>query len=441
MDRVIYYTKRVTTFLIVAVACYLVMPVQAGLAGDEAMPPTIEELTGGKVKVGDLVTKDNVDLVKDYLSVAVYELVKQGMVLEMGKNVGPWEIVPDFFREATKKNHELYGDPVVDENVILYTKDGKPWPGGLAFENPSNVLEVMANQKYCAFALDDSESKAAAQWFVDSGGKRYKTAGMNVRMMYLNGRVSKEPLGSYPGYEDEFKREMPVFVDPLELKGLGQLNIRYWDDYKQEDKGFAYIPSFKRVIRISVTTWQDNMGGGDFTWGDPQGTREPFAYWNFKLIGKKNMLVPAPYGERPEVGSDLSIELKRPFDQGHRFIRDKWVVTPYHVVEATPKVKHIYSKKILYIAPPEYWQLYSSIKLTDQYDKQGKLWKALVANMYTEYRKDVPHTPGEAFPVESGTTMYDLQTRHTTHFFGFHDIAVGQKPESFTLNVLMSKGR
>jgi hypothetical protein len=58
--------------------------------------------------------------------VSVYELVKQGMVLEMGKNVAPWATVPKWFREVTKKNHEQYGNPVVNEGMVIWTKDGKP---------------------------------------------------------------------------------------------------------------------------------------------------------------------------------------------------------------------------------------------------------------------------------------------------------------------------
>ena len=154
------------------------------------------------------------------------------------------------------------------------------------------------------------------------------------------------------------------------------------------------------------------------------------------------MLVPAPYGEEPQLNPDgVTVDLKRPSDEGKRFIRDKWVVTPYHIVEATPKIKHIYSRKTLYVASPEYWQFYSAIKMTDQYDRQMQLWKGLVANMYTCYRSGKPQVKDEAFPVESGTSMYDIQTRHTTHFFGAHEIAVGVRPETFVLKSLIAKGR
>ena len=48
------------------------------------MPPSIEELTDGKVKIGDMITKDNVSLVKDYLSAGLYKNIQGGMILRMG---------------------------------------------------------------------------------------------------------------------------------------------------------------------------------------------------------------------------------------------------------------------------------------------------------------------------------------------------------------------
>ena len=106
--------------IVLGIVCLLLFPMSGNLGGEEAAAPTIEELTGGALTVGDLVTSENVELVKDYLTLSVYELVKQGMVLELGKNCAPWEIVPRFFREATERIHREYGEPVVDENILLY---------------------------------------------------------------------------------------------------------------------------------------------------------------------------------------------------------------------------------------------------------------------------------------------------------------------------------
>jgi len=97
------------------------------------MPPTIEELTNGKVKIGDLITKDNVDLVKDYLSAGLYHCVKNGMVLRMANNLPPEKLVPRKYLEATEKKK---GKAVVDRHGVVRLKNGSPWPGGSPFIAP-----------------------------------------------------------------------------------------------------------------------------------------------------------------------------------------------------------------------------------------------------------------------------------------------------------------
>ena len=52
--------------------------------------PTIEDLTDGAVKKGDLIDKNNMDLVKQWLTPGTIEAINQGMVLIMGTNSKPY---------------------------------------------------------------------------------------------------------------------------------------------------------------------------------------------------------------------------------------------------------------------------------------------------------------------------------------------------------------
>ena len=109
----------------------------------KASLPTIEDLTGGKVKNGDVIDKNNVDLVKDYLTAGIYESVKRGMVLMMGTQLPPDQLNPKAFREATERNK---GKAVMNENgVVYYEKIGTPWPGGRPYPWVKTGLEAMAN--------------------------------------------------------------------------------------------------------------------------------------------------------------------------------------------------------------------------------------------------------------------------------------------------------
>ena len=92
--------------------CLFCFPVTTGVAEElelnlPPMPPSVEELTGGKVKIGDLITKDNVELVKEYLPVGLYQNVKEGMVMRMAEGVPPEKINPRTYLEATERKGGL----------------------------------------------------------------------------------------------------------------------------------------------------------------------------------------------------------------------------------------------------------------------------------------------------------------------------------------------
>lgn len=369
------------------------------------LPPSIEELTQGKVKVGDLITKDNVELVKDYLTLSIYECVKKGMVLKMSENVPVEKIIPRFFWEATVNNK---GKAVMDQEGTVRLADGANWPGGLPFPAPKTPLEAMANVKF-GLVIDDGYLPQSPCLYVNKDGSIEKTANMKIWQVWAFGRNNIPPLGTVPGQEDFQWRHIAVFSEPLEMKGMGQLTIRHYDEYKKPDEGFMYIPAFKRTIRVSATTYQDNVGGMDFTYSDPQGIREPYGYWDFKTITRKLMLMPEPKPPFDWVTEDGKIDSRVEFDHGRSFPRAGWVVIPAIVIDAAPKIKHIYGRKILYMPDPPYWNSQSPIGLTDIYDRQKQLWKC-----YIDYHNTVSQGGFDFGALSWGIMMYDLQTGHST---------------------------
>jgi len=250
------------------------------------------------------------------------------------------------------------------------------------------------------------------------------------------------PFGSVPGMKDVHERFVNVFVYPLELKGLGQFSIKYIDDTANYDVGFAYLPAFKRTIRISATTYQDNIGGSDFTYGDADALREPFGTWNFKLIGKKLVLLTEPVREiQPNLKpGGISIDPKIDWDVEMKYPRLGWTITPVYIVEAIPKDRgHMYSKKILYVTAPFYHSAVSQeIYLSDIYDRSGILWKCF----YDWRGGKFIHKNGTYYTCDIGFSMHDLQTGHTSnmlvYFFG---IDTGMKPETLSLKKLLQLGR
>ena len=288
--------KRRTVMVGILLVCLLVLFVGKGMGTEltlPPMPPTIEELTDGKVKIGDLITKDNADPVKDYIPTSVYESLNRGMVLKMGTNLPPEKLNPRTYLEISEKNK---GKAVIDDHGVVRYEDGSAWPGGMPFIEPKTGLEVMGYVKF-GHAYDNFDTFNNFL-YVNKEGKDYKTALVTVMRYYVEGRLKVPPLGGVPGMELYHQRFLNVFHTPLELKGLGTFEINHVDDFDNYDMGFLYLPSFKRVIRVSARTFQDNIAGSDFTYGDPEGLREPYGSWNFKLVEKKPMLVPEPVREK-----------------------------------------------------------------------------------------------------------------------------------------------
>jgi hypothetical protein len=186
--------------------CLLLLPVTRGLATEfelPPLPPSIDKLTDGTVKTGDLITKDNVELVREYLPVGLYECVKNGMVLKMGKNPPPERINSKTYLEATERNR---GKAIVDDHMVVRYQDGSEWPGGTPFTEPKTSQELMGNYRFGIG--NDNYKDFEHNWFVNKEGDHYKTTNVKFFRYWTDGRLKVPPLGSVPGQEENHSRLM-----------------------------------------------------------------------------------------------------------------------------------------------------------------------------------------------------------------------------------------
>ncbi|MDY6974307.1 MAG: DUF1329 domain-containing protein [Thermodesulfobacteriota bacterium] len=436
----------ISSGLITVFICLLIILVYPGLLKGEGIPsveavlrgdaklPTVEALTHGKVKVGDLIDKDNMGLVKDYLTTGTIVAIERGLVLRMGRQLPPDQLVPKYFRDITEKNR---GKAIMDENgTVYYEKVGTLWPGGVPFVEPKTGLEVAANVKY-GVVWDDLRNHPVRILFVDSKGKAYKRVDQDQKFVYCNTRTKEPPLGAVPGYEKVMFKRFLVITFPLELKGIGQYVVRHYDDAKYYDAGFAYLPAFKRTIRISATTWQDNIAGSDVTHSDGQGLSDPYSEWSFRLMGSRYIMMPEPKSPIAYVDDNWEISKELRFDVGKKFPRVGWAVWPLHVLEATPKLKHLYGKKLLYTSAWPYWPAILPWGLLDLYDRQMKLWKVYISIRGHHYIHE-----GEPYASSYMQYLWDIQADHMSQFW--MSSALNQlkyKPEDITIRTLLSVGR
>ena len=110
--------------------------------------------------------------------------------------------------------------------------------------------------------------------------------------------------------------------------------------------------------------------------------------YNYKYLGEKSMLASVHAKNSPEVPC--------PTDGGKTICPEDWEMRHLYVIEATAKPGHDLSipKRVLYI-DSEGWFITAS----DQYDREGKLWKTLVA--FNTYRdRPVPDAKVAIYPYK-----------------------------------------
>src|SRR6267143_480925 len=106
---------------------------------------SLEAYTKGKLKPGDVLNAENVDIVKDLLDPGAYYQIKHdGRLVDLAPTeTDVTKLTPTPFLQATLANkgkHKIFPDG------NCYTLDGKPWIGGNPFPEPENAQQVlMAN--------------------------------------------------------------------------------------------------------------------------------------------------------------------------------------------------------------------------------------------------------------------------------------------------------
>lgn len=348
-------------FLQVMAGTLAILSVIASPRAFAAADPGVESsYLGGEVKYR--IDKSNVDQYKDKLALGLYTLIK-----EWGYSIHVYDTVHDYtfpaaYAEATEK---YKGQARVNANGGL-----ENYTAGLPFPEPKSGAEVMYNYEY-KHSGDDFFWTTYDIDGISSTGKAKKLKGYYKRLAY-QGRLEFDPKPSIPNPDKVELKEISGIQYPEDIAGLALLTVRYQDARKGDD-GWMYIPTIRRVRRISVAQRGDTFAGTDFTWDDYRGFSGKVSDYNWKLIGKKEMIIAYhPLTNNPRVTGkfpnpdDLRYELK-----------DVWVV------EGVNKDKdYVYSKRRIYV-DADSWAVGSN----DLWDRRGQLWKYNEAGL-TVKKKD-----------------------------------------------------
>ena len=84
------------------------------------------------------------------------------------------------------------------------------------------------------------------------------------------------------------RASIPI-LEPFDLKGVGALGNRYIDPGKQDDS-WLYLPSLRRVRRLSTAQRSDALFGQDTDVDSYYGYAGHIAWMDWKFLGEQELL-------------------------------------------------------------------------------------------------------------------------------------------------------
>ncbi len=364
---------------------------------------------GAQVSPGQRIDRSNADAVKDLVSPGVLWAIRNGMDLQ----IVPYQRIP--LPTAYEKATEKYASQcaIGKRGELLNWVAGRPFPV-IDPNDPDAARKIMYDFERTHYFTDDLNMHLVdadtGGLYIDSKGRRHYQVERHfvadwLRVLQFTGRIHHDPRPRFDDNPDETFRKSGLYplIEPFDLKGVGGISYRYLDLLKQDDT-WLYLPTLRRVRRMSSAQRSDALFGQDIDVDSYGGYAGQIPWFDWKLLGERPMLA-SLHGERlpPEPCEK---------DGGMTFC-EVWERRPsVYVIEGRPKVpNYAYSKRVIYVDKETYFVVYS-----DLYDQNGELWKVVMQSIRTSKRPNpkVAYEYDEARMFIYAFTVIDMQLMHGT---------------------------
>jgi hypothetical protein len=326
-----------------------------------------------EIKPGKYTYKDvqNNPAFKELMCPTMYDRIKPPGPPFAG-NIPEFEIIPtrQYYwalpvGQATKANE---GKTKLDDKGWIISNT---WQGGYPFPKPSgkfNAQQIMYNWEARYFNYNQNFYLLGRVAACDKNLKVDFDGAFWVKSLTTAGRV-QEPIGwldERARNTEERKHQIFQFIEPRDVAGLTQV-MRYYLPAGKPDNLLLYIPSMRRIRKMSATDSQDPVGGTDAIYDDNEGFFQKISPTNypykFEIIAEREYLVPAPSID----GAEYIMAPAKGLGVGNMRMERRPVV----VVQLTSLDKsYVYSKRVIYF-DRETFQLLNS----DNYDRKGRLYR------------------------------------------------------------------
>src|SRR5215831_16874368 len=268
-------TKR--TMLAVAIA--LAVATSNGAARADVVP-------------GDKITDQNIDKVKDLISPGLEWCIKHGFPITISETKKvEW---PKAYKEATEKYAAQVKLSPDGKSMANYVA-GQPFPN-VDQKDPQFVLKLMFNYDYGYInGLDDTDLRnfdADTGAIADHGPMTVERHFLldHFRRLFWTGRLYVDPKPEKPnpsGYRAQ--QGLYPILEPFDLKGVGALGNRYTSPDKQDDS-WLYLPSLRRVRRLSTAQRSDALFGQDTDVDSYYGYAGQVGWMDWKFLGERDII-------------------------------------------------------------------------------------------------------------------------------------------------------
>lgn len=371
----------------------------------------LTSLALAELKPGDKLDKSNCQEAKNMLPEHVMEKFCSGQysaeIIEVKDEAFQYSAK---FKAGTEANAGKY---YVTDDGYMYETTTKTWPHywyGFPFpqieeKDPTAASKVMYNAQMTRFQYDDVYWFLSIKWVTPTGFDRSVEFGA-----YATPYIGRHS-GQIDNPDDTYLKDIIFGVAPYDVVGVSTLE--WWHtDPTQWQSIWAFVPTIRRVRRLTASNSSEGLFGSIIARDDPFGWAGKIQYMNWKLIGVQDMLVPiGPTGMEKAVvsGEGAPKKLAGNLDM----IKDRAGISPGQVgrvtwteeermkvgyetpgwtgvawapsqlklakrkcwvVEAIPKDPYYaYGRRVVYLDRVVYWGFWATL-----YDRAGEYWKTLM---------------------------------------------------------------
>jgi hypothetical protein len=359
----------------------LVLLCLAWLAAGPAAAEVDAHPEARRLEEGEIISYEQVDRLRPYLPPELWPhrdfVFYEGMRLEVGPAFRDYS-PPPAYQDATESQRgqaRIGPDGSLEQHIA-----GQPFPMSEidCQGDPEAGAKIIWNFDYRWQGAGLFAHGYYSYW--DRGEELPLYYEARLRYVWLSHRPEPQYAESGGDLFRGEKRKLASGVEvlaPFDAKGISILSYRYKSSdaprrTAKNDDTWVYVPTLRRVRRISSAQRTDAVSGTDFTFDDFSGFFGIPPQYEWECLGEMDVLATVnskvkayPYTYDHNFG---------PY--GLSFADDRWELRHAFKIRFVPKNDdHPYAHKILYVDKNTAEMLYSFA-----YDRKGDLWKIIYHN-------------------------------------------------------------